>query len=69
MGGALDADEMRRRAAECRLFAKTAVPCAAGDEWLEAAEHWEQLAREFEVWQARCAPADRVAKVKDDKAP
>lgn len=66
MAGALDTDDMRRRAAECRILTKTAVPSlTAGDQWLKAAEQWDQLAGEVDAWRTRCALTDRVAKVDD----
>jgi hypothetical protein len=67
MDGALDGDDMRRRAAECRLFAKTAAPAACGNQWLKAAEEWDALAREVDAWRARFSQPDGVVPTEDGK--
>jgi hypothetical protein len=51
----MDASEMRRRAAECRVFARTAVAAEAIDTWLKAAEEWNILALEADALSARAA--------------
>jgi hypothetical protein len=54
----MDASEMRRKAAACRLFADAAVGPTAKQEWLSAAEQWDALAKEVEAWQARRGDLD-----------
>jgi hypothetical protein len=67
-GKVMDADEMRRKATECRQCAKAAVAPVAVDQWLEAAEQWDQLAREVDAWRARWAQPDDVPEIEGDKA-
>jgi hypothetical protein len=50
----MDADEMRLRAVECRLFAKRAAPTVV-DAWVKAAVEWELLARELDALKMRAA--------------
>ena len=68
MVGAFDADDMRARAAECRLFSKTAVPPVARGEWLKAAEQWDALAREVDAWRASISQPDGVAQLEDEES-
>jgi hypothetical protein len=63
----MNADEMRRKAAECRQCAKTAVAPVAVDQWLEAAEQWDQLAQEVDAWRARQESPAGVSETKGDK--
>ena len=67
-GKVMDADEMRRKATECRQCAKTAVAPVAVDQWLEAAKQWDQLAQEVDAWRARWAQPDDVPETEGDKA-
>jgi hypothetical protein len=53
----MDADEMRLRAVECRLFAKRAAPTVV-DAWVKAAVEWELLARELDAFNMRAAIID-----------
>jgi hypothetical protein len=64
---AVDADEMRREAAACRLLAKSATPvCAA--RLLTAADEWDKLAQIADACRGGKAEAGAGAKPKDDDA-
>ena len=61
----MDAEDMQRRADECRALAKTVADALAVEQWLETAEQWDQLARlaqEIDDWLALNAVTEPVAK-------
>ena len=61
----MDAEDMHRRADECRALAKTVADALVVEQWLITAEQWDQLARlaqEIDAWLAVRSVTEPVAK-------
>jgi hypothetical protein len=61
----MDAEDMQRRADDCRAIAKTVADTLVVEQWLITAEQWDQLARlaqEIDDWLALKAVTEPVAK-------
>jgi hypothetical protein len=64
-GWTVDADEMRREAAACRLLARIAAAPASAARLLKAADEWDQLAQIADACREK-PEADAGAKPEND---